>query len=84
MYYNVYLLLNGEYYSIIGDIVGGIVKRVVFGIVCFMMGMISVFASEQYYISQRNTYYQRSQHTYSFNKSNGEYHDEYAVSIILF
>ncbi len=37
--------------------------------------------NEKYYLPERNTYYTRSQHTYSFYESEDVYHDEYVPAV---
>lgn len=64
-------------------------KKILMLIIAFIIGMPLVFATEtatedrMFYVSEMNTYYQRSQHTYSFVGDDGVYHSSYAPSIYV-
>ncbi len=49
----------------------------------FMPGQVLAGENANYYLPERNTYYERSQHTYSFYDSNGDYNKRYAPSIYV-
>lgn len=63
-------------------------KKVLLMLSIFILGMPVVLADETaeeqfYYATARNTYYQRSQHTYAFTGDDGVYHDSYAPSLYV-
>lgn len=60
-------------------------KRFIFLVISmFLLSVRFVYAeTDKVYLTLENMYYQRSQHTYSFTNSKGEYHNEYAPAIFV-